>query len=377
MTAIPLLDLHALHQEQRDEIDVAIRRVLDSQHFILGPEVDALEREIAAYLEDDVHAVGCGSGSDAIILALRALEVRDGDEVIVPVHSFTSTSTSVDIVGATPVFVDVEPDTLNIDPGLLAGALCPRTRAVIAVHLFGRPADVPALRAALDEAGRADVAIIEDAAQALGARLDGRRVCTLGDIATISFFPSKNLGAFGDGGMVVARDPDLADTVRLLRAHGARRKYEAERIGQNSRLDAIQAAVLRVRLPRLDDWCNARRANAARYRTLLEARLPARALPVGDGPSDRFHHIYNQFNLRLEARDAVAQALADAEIGTAVYYPRTLAQQPCYAHRALPDAAFPNATRATQDSLAIPIYPGLTEEQQTRVADVIARAATA
>lgn len=369
---VPLLDLDILYARQRAAIDAAIQRVVASQSFILGPEVAALEAEVETFLEAPVHAVGCGSGSDAIVLALRALGIGPGDEVVVPVHSFTSTATSVDLVGARPVFVDVEADTLNIDPTAVAAALTPRTRAVVAVHLFGRCADVPAIRAALVAAGRPDVRIVEDAAQALGARLDGRRACALADIATISFFPSKNLGAFGDGGMVVTPEADTAALLRMLRAHGAKRKYEAEVVGYNSRLDAIQAAVLRVRLPELDAWCAERRANAARYRELFDrADLPEVTLPVDDGPDGRFLHIYNQFNLRVRDRDALAADLAARGIGTAVYYPRTLAQQPCYADRGLRDADYPKATAATTDSLAIAVYPGLVAEQQHTVVEAI------
>lgn len=362
--SIPLLDLHVLYERQRDAIDAAIRRVVHSQHFIGGPEVAALEAEVAAWLGGEVHAVACGSGSDAIILALRALDIGAGDEVVVPVHSFTSTATSVDVVGARPVFVDVEADTLNVGPDAVVAALGPATRAVIAVHLFGRPADIPAIRAALAAAGRADVAIIEDAAQALGSRLDGRPVGVLGDLATFSFFPSKNLGAFGDAGMVVALRDDHGEALRMLRQHGARTKYRAELVGYNSRLDAIQAAILRVKLPQLEGWCDERRANADLYRDRFAAAgIDGVGLPPGDGPGGRFRHIYNQFNLRVPRRDQLQAHLEAAGVGTAVYYPSTLAQQPCYAHLGLDAAAFPNAGAATRDSLAIPIYPGLRPEQ--------------
>lgn len=369
--SVPLLDLSALYHEQRDAIDDAIRRVVESQVFIGGPEVDGLEQDVAAYLEGRASAVACGSGSDAIILALRALEVGSGDEVIVPAQSFTSTATSVDVVGATPVFADVDGDTLNLTAAGVVRALTPRTKAVIAVHLFGLPADVPAIREALDAAGRSDVRIIEDSAQSLGARWAEQPACTLGDLATISFFPTKNLGAFGDAGMVVARDPDLAAHIRALRQHGAVTKYNAEFVGYNSRLDAIQAAILRVKLPALDGWCEARRANAARYRTLFgDAGLPDVRMPAEEPAGAR--HIYNQFNLRVADRDRLAAFLGERGIGTAVYYPRTLPQQPCYADLGHTDDAFPNATAAAADSLAIPVYPGLSAAAQREVVAAIA-----
>ncbi len=374
---VPLLDLHVLYARQRAELEAAVLGVLASQRFILGPEVAAFEREVSAFLgTSDIDCIGCGSGSAAIVLALRALGVGPGDEVVTPAYSFTSTATSVDLVGATPVFVDVDSDSLNIDAVGVTGALTERTKAVLPVHLYGRSADVPAIRAALDAAGRPDVAIVEDAAQALGARVDGRPVCTMGDIATVSFFPSKNLGAFGDAGLVVTRRRDLADAVRVLRAHGSREKYRSEVVGYNSRLDALQAAVLRVRLPALAGWCEERRTNAARYRKLFADRgLSAHVSPPpGDGPGDRFHHIYNQFNIRVHdgRRDALKEHLADREIGSAIYYPRTLPQQPCYAHLGHGPGAFPNAERACEESLAIPVFPGLTQPQQDFVADVIA-----
>lgn len=370
---VPLLDLDAAYQQQRAELDAAIQQVVASQHFIGGPHVVGIENDIAAYLGGDVHAVACGSGSDAIILALRALDIGPGDHVITPVHSFTSTATSVDIVGAQPLFADVLDDTLNIDPQSVAKVLTEQTRAVIAVHLFGLPADIPAIRAVLDAAGRADVAIIEDCAQGLGALWGGRPACTMGDLATISFFPTKNLGAYGDGGMVIAKKPEHAQQLTTLRSHGARTKYKAEIIGYNSRLDALQAAILRVKLPALDGWCEARRSNAARYRALFaEANIAQVRLPADDGPVDGTKHIYNQFNLRVQDRDALAAHLKANNVGSAVYYPRTLAQQPCYADRGFRDADFPVATQAAADSLAIPIFPEVGEARMTYVVETIA-----
>lgn len=369
---VPLLSLRALYAQQKEALDAAIARVVESQIFILGPEAKALETEIEDLLEGRVHAIGCGSGSDAIILALRALGIGPGDEVIVPAHSFTSTATSVDVAGARPVFVDVEPVALNLDPELVASALTPATRAVVAVHLFGRCADVHAIRAALDSAGRSDVAIIEDAAQSLGAKLRGEPACTMGELSTTSFFPTKNLGGFGDGGMVFAKSASHAEDLRALRAHGAREKYKAEFIGYNSRLDAIQAAVLRVKLPALAGWCQTRRENAARYHELFAAAGLDERLQLPPADSTEFEHIFNQYNLRVPRRDDLKSMLAERGIGTAIYYPRTLPQQPCYAERGFDhEAEFPVATAAAQDSLAIPIAPGTTPEQQAYVVDTI------
>lgn len=373
MMKVPLLSLRWLYEEQREELDAAIARVVESQMFILGPEAAALEGEVEAFLGNRTHAVGCGSGSDAIILALRALDIGPGDDVIVPAHSFTSTATSVDVAGARPVFCDVEPASLNIDPTRIEGVITPATRAVVAVHLFGRCADVHGIREVLDALGRDDVSIIEDGAQSLGASLRGEAACTIGALATTSFFPTKNLGGFGDGGMVFARDAEHADTLRMLRAHGAREKYKAECIGYNSRLDAIQAAVLRVRLPALLGWCEIRRANASRYHELFADAGLDEHVRLPPENSDEFVHIYNQFNLRVERRDSLQSELREAGIGTAIYYPRTLPQQPCYLDHGFDhERQFPVATAAAADSLAIPVAPGTTVEQQEYVVETIA-----
>lgn len=370
MTPIPLLDLKLLYARQRDDIRAAIDRVLERQAFILGDEVTAFEQELLAYIEaPSATAIGVANGSDAIVLALRGLGIGAGDEVICPAYSFTSTATSISLVGATPAFADVEADSLNLDVSAAVARLSPTTRAVIAVHLYGRAADVPALRAALSRVGRDDVVIIEDAAQALGARVDDQPVGTLGDVMTTSFFPSKNLGGFGDGGLVVAQDAAVGDRIRALRAHGARKKYFAEYVGQNSRLDALQAAVLRVKLPALDGWCAERRANAERYRERFADALPADRVRLPAGHDARFHHIYNQFNLQVEDRDGLQASLREAGIGSAVYYPHTLPGQPCYAHLGYAPEDTPVATAAAKRSLAIPVFPGLTQEQVDRVAD--------
>jgi len=358
---VPLLDLTPIYAQDREAIDAAIAGVVASQHFIGGPEVTSFEDEVAAFLGGGVHAIGCASGSDAIVLALRALEIGPVDEVICPNLTFSSTATSVSLVGATPVFVDVEASSLNIDVAAALRALSPRTRAVIPVHLFGRPADVRALREGLARHGRTDVAVIEDAAQALGATLDGVPVCRWGDLACTSFFPSKNLGGFGDGGMVFTRDAALAERVRRLRQHGWSSKYCSEILGYNSRLDAIQAAVLRVRLRRLRSWCDMRRENAARIRAQLAPIGDALVLPPTDGEDGRVHHVYNQFTIQLDARDHLLAHLELHGIGSAVYYPRTLAAQPCFDTLPVVRHPTPVADAATRRALSLPIYPGLTD----------------
>lgn len=367
---VPLLDLHVLYERQRAEIDAAMRDVVTRQSFILGPDVEAFEREVETFLGGDVHAVGVSNGSDAIVLALLAAGIGPGDEVIVPAFTFVSTGTSVAVVGATPVFADVEVDSLNIDPASIAERLTPRTRAVIPVHLFGRAADVTAIDRVLADAGRDDVLVIEDAAQALGARLDGRPVMTLAPLATTSFFPSKNLGCFGDGGLVVARDAETAERLRMLRTHGSKQKYFNELVGYNARLDALQAAILRVRLPALPGWCDERRANAARYREAFADLAEHIALPAGDGDG-RFHHIVNQFTIQVRDRDGLARHLTEHGVGSAVYYPRTLAEQPCFAHLGADPDQVPVSRSACHHVLSIPVFPGLSPEQQRYVVDTV------
>lgn len=376
--SIPLLDLQVLHARQDAQIQAAIQRVLLHQGFILGPEVAQFEAQVAQYLVESgggahVEAIGVANGSDALILAMLGLGVEAGDEVILPAFTFVSTGTSVALIGARPVFADVDDQTFNLDIPHTLSLVTPKTRAVIAVHLFGRSADIPALRAGLDAMRRPDIRIIEDAAQALGARLDGHPVCTMGDAGCISFFPSKNLGCYGDGGMVTTPHAEVADRIRMLRAHGSKKKYYNELLGYNSRLDALQAAILGVKLPALDGWCAERRANAQTYRELFDAAGLAQViLPQGDGQPPRFHHIYNQFTLRVTERDALETWLKDHGIGTAVYYPRALSTQPCFDQLNLPQGTTPVSDRLATEVLSVPIYPGLVAEQQRTVVDTIA-----
>ena len=364
---MPLLDLGAQNGPLRNEILQAITRVIDSQRFIMGPEVEALERELAVRL-GIAHAVGVSSGTDALLVALMALGLGPGDEVVVPTYSFFATAGSVSRVGATPVFVDIDPATFNLAPAAVAAAITPKTRAIMPVHLFGLCADMTPLA---EIAAQAGVPIIEDAAQAIGAGYGGRRAGQFGEAACLSFFPSKNLGAFGDGGLVATNDAALADEVRLLRNHGMKPKYVSHRVGGNFRLDALQAAVLRVKAPHLDEWSAARRRNADRYRTLfgeyhLDGVVDLPIEPAG------CHHVYNQFVIRTERRDGLQAHLTSRRIGTEIYYPLPLHRQPCFATIVDHARSLPHAERAAATSLALPIYGELSADQQRHVVASIA-----
>jgi dTDP-4-amino-4,6-dideoxygalactose transaminase len=365
--AVPLLDLQAQYRPIRRQILEAMTRVADSQRFILGAEVEALERELAERLEVP-HAVGLSSGTDALLATLMALGIGPGAEVITPTYSFFATAGTVSRLGATPVFVDIEPATFNLDPAAVARAVTPRTRAIVPVHLFGLVADMDPI---LDVARAAGVPVVEDAAQAIGARYHGRLAGGLATAACFSFFPSKNLGAFGDGGLVTTHDAALAHELRLLRNHGAEPKYVHRRIGGNFRLDALQAAILRVKAPHLDAWTDARRRNADRYRAgFAEAGLESTIeLPIE--PSG-YTHIYNQFVIRGPHRDALRAHLTARQIGTEIYYPIPFHQQACFADVPSASAAYPVAEQAAATSLAIPIYGELTAAQQRHVVDAIA-----
>lgn len=364
--AVPLLDLKAQFAPMRDEVLAALTRVCDSQQFILGPEVDGLERELAALLGVG-HAIGVSSGTDALLVALMALDIGPGDEVITSTYSFFATAGCIVRLGARPVLVDIEPDTFNLDVNAAIRAITPRTRVLLPVHLFGQSADLGPL---LDAARDRGLAIVEDAAQAIGATFQGRCVGGLGDLGCFSFFPSKNLGGFGEGGLVTTNDATLAERVRLLRGHGMHPKYFHKLVGGNFRLDAIQAAVLRVKAPRLAAWTEARRRNAGRYRTLFaEYALDNVRLPV-ERP-DRYH-IYNQFVVRVPDRDGVRAHLAAQGIGSEIYYPVPFHRQECFAGLGYDEGAFPQADAAAADSLALPIYGELTEGQQREVVSAIA-----
>jgi dTDP-4-amino-4,6-dideoxygalactose transaminase len=348
---IPLVDLAAQHAADREEIVAAVARVLDSGRYVLGPEVTGFESELAARL-DVPHVIGVSSGSDALLATLLALGVGAGDRVVTTAVSFFATAGSIARVGARPVFVDVDPDTFNLDPRAAAAAVDGATKAIITVHLFGRPADPIAT----------DVPVVEDAAQAVGA------AALAGIAGCLSFFPTKNLGAVGDAGAIYTRDAALAERLRMVRVHGSRTRHVHDVIGGNFRLDALQAAILAVKLRRLDEWTAARRANAARYLELFAAaRLPPEVVVPRDAPG----HVYNQFVLRVPRRDALQQALRVSGIDTEVYYPVPLHLQPCFRDLGGRPGALPVSERLAAEALAIPVSPALTVAQQDEVVERI------
>lgn len=365
--AIPMLDLKAQYATIREEIAAAIQQVLDSQHFILGPQVKALEEEIAAYCGTR-FAVGVASGTDALILALHACGAGPGDEVIVPTFSYIATADSASLLGAVPVFVDIDPATFNINPAQIEARITAKTKAIVPVHLYGQPADMDPI---LEIGRRRGIKIIEDNAQAIGAAYRGRKTGSMGDMGCISFFPSKNLGAYGDGGMVVTNSAELAARLRALRAHGtSRHKYMSDEQGWNSRLDELQAAVLRVKLRHLDGWMRGRQSVAARYNELL-AGIPGVVTPqVAPG----CEHVYHQYTVRVPRRDAVQQRLAEAGVPSTVYYPVPLHLQKMYARLGGRPGQLPVAERAAEEVLSLPVYPELTAAQIHRVAQALAAA---
>jgi dTDP-4-amino-4,6-dideoxygalactose transaminase len=365
--AVPLLDLGAQYAPLREKMLEAIARVCDSQRFILGPEVEALERELAETLEVE-HAISVSSGTDALLAVLMALGIGPDDEVITTTYSFFATAGCVSRLGATPVFVDIDPVTLNLDPAGVRRALSPRTKAIVPVHLFGLSADMDAIG---DIARDAGVPVIEDAAQAIGARYHGRPTGGLGLAGCFSFFPSKNLGAFGDGGLITTNDATLATELRLLRNHGAEPRYVHARIGGNFRLDALQAAVLRVKAPHLPTWTGARRRNADRYRALFDEHGLTAAFELPVEPPG-LTHIYNQFVIRTPVRDSLRAHLTSRQIGTEIYYPVPFHRQPCFRHLGRTADRFPVADRTADTSLALPIFGELSEAQQRHVVVSIA-----
>lgn len=363
---VPLLDLQAQYLPLREALLAAVTRVCDSQRCILGDEVVALERELADYL-GVAHAVGMSSGTDALIAALMALGVGPGDEVVTPTFSFFASAGSVSRLGATPVLVDIDPRTFNVDSDAVARAITPRTKAIMPVHLYGQAADMAALVALSQDRG---VPIVEDAAQAIGAREGGRAVGGFGRIGCFSFYPTKNLGAFGDGGMVTTNDGATADRLRLLRDHGQQPKYHHALIGGNFRLDAIQAAVLRVKLPHLTGWTEGRRRNAARYRTLFaEAGLLDAVTLPHERPDG--YHVYNQFVVQVPRRDELRAFLAARGIGTEIYYPVPFHRQACFADLPSASGRFPHADAAAARVLALPIYAELHDGQLQQVVQAI------
>lgn len=373
--SVPLLDLNAQHEPIRKDILAAIERVLDKNSYILGEEVTILEERVAAYCQAR-YGIGVSSGTDALLVSLMALGLGPDDEVITTPLSFFATAGCITRVGARPVFVDIEADTLNLDPQKIQAAITPRTRAIVPVHLYGQCADMdPILRIAAEHG----LVVIEDAAQAIGAEYkDRRRAGSIGNIGCLSFFPSKNLGALGDGGMVVTNDEALADRVRLLRTQGGRPKYYHQAVGGNFRLDTLQASVLNVKLSYLDQWTSMRQQNAMRYEQLFtqyelvgngRIRLP----PAVYRDSQVSHyHIYNQFIIRVPKRDALREYLKEQKIGSEIYYPVPLHLQECYASLGYVSGDLPQAEKACQENLGIPIYPELTLDQQEAVVRAIA-----
>jgi dTDP-4-amino-4,6-dideoxygalactose transaminase len=371
---VPLLDLKAQHDPIQKEILDAIAGVLQSQAFILGPEVKKLEDRIASYSHTQ-FAIGVSSGTDALLVALMALDIGPGDEVITTPYSFFATAGAVSRLGAKPIFVDIDPASFNLDPGKLEGAITGRTKAIIPVHLYGQCADMGPI---MSLAAKKYLAVIEDAAQAIGAEYhDGARAGSLGTIGCFSFFPSKNLGALGDGGMVVTNNPQLAEKVKVLRVHGGKPKYYHKMIGGNFRLDTLQAAVLNVKLNYLDLWTKQRQANADRYRRLFQAsgliekaglQLPRAAY----GSSGVAHyHIYNQFVVRVRERDKLREFLAQEGIGSEIYYPVPFHLQECFRSLGYREGDFPESERAAKETVALPIYPELTEAMQHAVVEKI------
>lgn len=359
---VPLLDLSRQYAAIEPDIEDAFDEVLASQRFIMGPKVTELEGKIAEYCGAR-YAVGCASGSDAILLALWALGVGPGDEVITTPFTFFATAGSITRLGATPVFVDILPDTFNIDPDLMEGRITDRTKAIMPVHLFGQCADM--VRINEIAAGR-NLPVVEDAAQAIGARCGDRRAGSLATLGAFSFFPTKNLGAYGDGGIVTTDDKHLYDLVSILRLHGSQPKYYHKVVGANSRLDALQAAVLLVKLPHLDRWNAARRANAERYNEELSQSKATT-------PTERegYHHVYNQYTIRVEDRDGLREHLKSKGVGAEIYYPVPLHLQECYADLGYREGSLPVAEKAAGEVLSLPVFPELTEPERGYVAECV------
>ena len=364
--SVPLLDLKQQYTAIRQEVQSALADVFESQKFILGPQLQALETEIAAYLGTR-FAIGVGSGTDALFLSLRALGIGPGDEVIVPAFTFFATAECVSLLGATPVFAEINPKTFTLDPEDTAKKVTRRTRAVIPVHLYGQAADMEPI---VELARQHGLRVIEDNAQAIGATYRGKRTGALADAGCISFYPSKNLGGWGDGGMVVTDSEQVAQRIRSLRDHGTTHKYCSAEIGWNSRLDEIQAAVLRVKLRHLDTWNRQRRSHAAAYDSLLKT-LPGVTTPPSGGWGE---HVFHQYTIRVPRRDAVQQALAEQGVTTAIYYPIPLHLQPAYASLGYKAGSLPQSERACAEVLSLPVYPELSPEQIEHVANALATA---
>lgn len=381
---IPLCDLKQQYLGLKAEIDAAMQEAAANTRYILGPNVKQLEQEVARFCQCR-HGVGVANGTDALHLALRALRMGPGDEVITTPFTFVATTEAIGMVGATVVFADVDPMTLNIDPGAIEAAVTAKTKAILPVHLYGQPCHMEPI---LQTARRHSLHVVEDAAQALGATYKGRQVGSFGDAGCLSFFPSKNLGGFGDGGMVVSNSDEVAQRVEMLRRHGGQVKYYHDELGLNSRLDELQAAILRVKLPHLAGWNELRRQHAYRYTELLagaEGITPphelvdlGEAVPAGaaSGPNRLVEAVYHQFTVQVDNRDTVSGKLKEAGIGNAVYYPIPLHLQKVHAHLGYGPGSMPNAERAAERCLSLPIFPELSEEQIRRVVEALKNALT-
>jgi dTDP-4-amino-4,6-dideoxygalactose transaminase len=372
---VPLLDLRAQYASIRGEINDAVRDVLDSQHFILGPIVEAFEKQVARYSQC-AYGIGMSSGTDALLAAVMAEDIGPGDEIITTPYSFFATAGVIARVGARPVFVDIDPESFNLDPAKIEAAITERTRAIVPVHLFGQMADMdPIMRIA----ERHSLCVIEDAAQAIGAEYHGRRAGSIGHCGCLSFFPSKNLGGAGDGGMIVCNDPVRADKYHSMRNHGSRTKYFHDFVGGNFRLDTLQAAVLTVKMKYLDTWTAGRQRNAARYRELFSAsgRVAARSTDLTSHgqvvlPAETAgRHVYNQFVIRVQRRDLLRAHLSARRIGHEVYYPLPFHLQECFKYLGHAAGDFPVSERAAREVLALPIYPELSDAQLQKVAGAV------
>jgi len=392
---IPLCDVQRQYEQLKPEIDSAVQESMATGRYILGPNVKAFEQEMADYLGCE-YAVGVNSGTDALHLALRALHIGPGDEVITTPFTFVATTEAIGMVGATPVFVDIDPQTFNLDPQQIEAAITPRTKAILPVHLYGQPCDMAAI---IDISHRHALLVVEDNAQSLGAAYDGKKVGTIGDVGCLSFFPSKNLGCFGDGGMLVTNNRDLYERAEMLRRHGGKVKYHHTELGLNSRLDDIQAAILRVKLPHLDSWNASRRqaayyynqllsnvstnvaandttndaANDANIATPVELQTSGPISPCGEGSNRNamLTGVYHQYTLQVENRSALQSALQSAEIGSAIYYPLPLHRQELHADLGYKRGDFPAAEAAADRCLSLPMFPGITQQQQQAVIDVV------
>lgn len=367
-SGVPLIDMHRQYAALEGELTAAIQRVCSSGRFVLGPDCQDLERAVATYCQAS-HAIGCASGSDALLLALMACDVGPGDEVIVPSYTFFATASAVSRLGARPVFVDIEPRGFNIDPDRIEAAITPSTQAIIPVHLYGQCAEMDPI---MEIAERHGLTVIEDAAQAIGAEYRGRRAGSIGQMSCFSFYPTKNLGGFGDAGMLTTNDDKLADKLRLLRVHGMQPRYYHQVLGINSRLDSIQAAVLNVKFPHLDRWTELRQGHAARYTELFRAQGLDGVLTLPETLEDR-RHVWNQYIVRVPdgRRDALREHLSQRKISTEIYYPVPVHQQQCFASLGVRPGKLPETERAAQQTMALPIFPELTPAEQTLVVQEI------